>query len=404
MDTTALTGERARLLRLRAQRLDPHWATPAGAAEAVRELCGVHAQLPSSSALTLRPRTSGLRADDVERARVADRTLVRTWCMRGTFHLVATDDLGWLLPLLAPTLIAGGRRRHAELRLDEETFAKALRVIREALAAHGPLTRAELAGQLATHGVDPSGQRIAHLVQRAALEGITCHGPDRGHEPTFVLLDDWVGRLRPLHQEAALGQLARRYLAAYGPAGPRDLAAWSGLAVREARAAWRLVAAELSEVQIAGEPAWLLASRAAWPREPTPAAPLVHLLPGFDVYLLGYRDRALAVPAERRRTVWTGGGFIKPTLTVNGRVAAVWATTKRRHALSVEVEPFDELTGEVRAGLEAEVADLGRFLDTTATVMLAGGAQRSGRRVAEPTPEASQKPSRADGPPEDPAE
>jgi hypothetical protein len=370
MDFTDLDGGRARLLRLRAQRLDPRWRAPAGPVQAVRELCGVHAQLPSSSALTLRPRTSGLHADEVERARVQQRALVRTWCMRGTFHLVAADDLAWLLPLLAPTLIAGGRRRHAELGLDEDTFAKALRIIREALAAHGQLTRAELAERLAAHGVDPSGQRIAHLVHRAGLEGVICHGPDRGNEPTFVLLDDWVGRLRPLDRQAALGELARRYLAAYGPAEPRDLAAWSGLAVREARAAWRLVAAELSEARVAGEPAWLLASRASWLREPAPAAPLVHLLPGFDVYLLGYRDRALAVPAERQRMVWTGGGFIKPALTVNGSVVAVWATERRRRRLDVVVEPFGELPGEVRASLEAEVADLGRFLATTATVVL----------------------------------
>jgi hypothetical protein len=375
MDTTALSGERARLLRLRAQRLDRRWAEPAaagpaGAAQVVRELCGVHAQLPSSSALTLRPRTEGLLADDVERARVSERTLVRTWCMRGTLHLMAADDLGWLLPLLAPTLIASGRRRHAELGLDQDTFAKALRIIRETLAGHGPLTRAELAERLAARGVDPSGQRIAHLVQRAGLEGLVCYGPDRGRQSTFVLLDDWAARGRRLDREAALGELARRYLGAYGPAEPRDLAAWSGLPVGEARAAWSLVAGELAEVGVAGEPAWLLASRAGWLAEPGPDAPLVHLLPGFDVYLLGYRGRALAVPEERARSVWTGGGFVKPTLTVNGWAAAIWATTKTRQRLKVTVEPFDELSGEVRAGLEAEAADLGRFLGAAAAVVV----------------------------------
>src|SRR6266545_2651944 len=145
METTDLTDERARLLRVRAQGLDRRRAEPAGAVEVVRGLCGVHAQLASTSALTVRPRATRLLADDVERARVGERTLVRTWGMRGTLHLLAADDLGWLLPLLAPTLIAGGRRRRAELHLDEDTFAKALRIIREALAAHGPLTRAQLA-------------------------------------------------------------------------------------------------------------------------------------------------------------------------------------------------------------------------------------------------------------------
>jgi hypothetical protein len=371
MDTTALSGERARLLRLRAQRLDRRWAEPAGAEQVVRELCGVHAQLPSSSALTLRPRGSGLRAGDVERARVSERTLVRTWCLRGTLHLMAADDLGWLLPLLAPTLIAGGRRRHAALGLDEDTFAKALPIIRETLAAHGPLLRAELAERLAARGVDPSGQRIAHLVQRAGLEGVVCYGPDRGHQATFVLLDDWAGRRPRLDRQAALAELARRYLGAYGPADPRDLAAWSGLPLGDARAAWSLVAAELTEVRIAGGPAWLPASRAGWLAEPGPDAPLVHLLPAFDVYLLGYRGRALAVPQERARAVWTGGGFIRPTLTVDGWATAVWAIARTRQRLKLTVEPFGELSDKVRAGLEAEAADLGRFLGTGATVVVA---------------------------------
>jgi Winged helix DNA-binding domain len=370
--TTELTGERARLLRLRSQRLDPRGAAPAGAVEVVRALCGVHAQFPSTSALSVRARAGGLQAADVERAVLSERALVRTWCMRGTLHLVAAEDLGWLLPLLAPTLIAGAGRRHAELRLDEDTFAKALRIIRAALAAGGPLTRAELAERLAAGGVDPAGQRIAHLVARAGLEGVLCYGPDRGHEPTFVLLDDWARRGRRLRREAALGELARRYLAAYGPAGPRDLAAWSGLGAADARAAWERVAGDLVEVSIAGEPAWLPASRAAWLDEPGPDGPLVHLLPGFDVYLLGYRGRALAVPEPHARTVWTGGGFIKPTLTVDGRAVAVWASAKRRQHLRVTVEPFDRLPAAVRAGLEAEAADLGRFLGTSVSVEVAG--------------------------------
>jgi Winged helix DNA-binding domain len=377
MDPTALSLERARLLRLRAQRLDRRWATPAGAAEVVRQLCGVHAQLPSTSALAVRPRSSGLLAGDVDRARFEQRTLVRTWTMRGTLHLMAADDLGWLQPLLAPTLIAGSRRRHADLRLDEDTFARSSRIVREALAAHGPLTRGELAGRLAAAGVDPSGQRIAHLVWRAGLEGVLCYGPDRGRESTLVLLDDWADRGRRLDREAALVELARRYLAAYGPAEPRDLAAWSGLPVRDARAAWSRISGELVEVLVAGQPAWLPAVHAGWPEAPEPDAPLVHLLPGFDVYLLGYRDRALAVPEEHGRAVWTGGGFIRPTLTVDGRAVATWASDRSRRGLKVTVAPFGDLGDAPRAGLEAEAADLGRFLDTTASVAV-GPASRAG--------------------------
>src|SRR6266536_1191294 len=189
MDRIMLSDEQARLLRLRSQRLDRRGRPAPGAVGTVHQLCGVHAQLPSASALTLRPRTTGLAAADVERARVDER---------------------------------------------------ALRIIRLALDRDGALTRPELAERLAVADVDPSGQRIAHLVHRAGLEGLVCHGPDRGAEPTFVLLEDWLGaapaRTGPLDREVALGELARRYLAAYAPAGPRDLAWWSRLEPRRRRA------------------------------------------------------------------------------------------------------------------------------------------------------------------------
>ncbi len=98
---------------------------------------------------------------------------------------------------------------------------------------------------------------------------------------------------------------------------------------------------------------------------------LVHrLLPGFDVLMLGYRSRSLAVPGQHARVVWTGGGFIKPTLTVDGRAVATWSSTRRARHLEVTVEPFGTLSGRVRAGLEAEVADVGRFLRADATLKI----------------------------------
>src|SRR6266498_2179999 len=281
MDRIMLSDEQARLLRLRSQRLDRRSRPAPGAVGTVHQLCGVHAQLPSASALTLRPRTTGLAAADVERARVDER---------------------------------------------------ALRIIRLALDRDGALTRAELAERLAAAGVDPSEQRIAHLVHRAGLEGLVCHGPDRGAEPTFVLLEDWLG-------------------AAPARTGPLD-----------------------REVAVAGEPAWLLASRADWLADPGPEGPLVHLLPGFDVLMLGYRSRALAVPQEHARAVWTAGGFIKPTLVVDGRAVATWSSSRRARRLEVTVEPFAGLPHRVHAGLQAEVADLGRFLGTATALAIGGTA------------------------------
>lgn len=170
--------------------------------------------------------------------------------------------------------------------LDEDTCARGIRIIRDALAKQGPLTRAELVEQLAMQGIRLEGQARPHLLYRAALERIICLGPDRGTEPTYVLLSDWVDEGHALSQEAAYAELASRYLNAYGPATPEDMARWSGLPTSNIRAAWRHIADQLFEVEVAGAPAWMLKTCAAWLDEPPAPAPVVCLLPSFDIYLL----------------------------------------------------------------------------------------------------------------------
>jgi hypothetical protein len=113
--------------------------------------------------------------------------------MRGTLHLVATEDVGWLLGLLGPGQIAAGRRRREELGLDEATYASAVSVL-EAELAEGPKTRAEIDDALVRPGVrlKPKTQAAIHLIQRAALEGRVCYGADRRRQKELVLLRDWV--------------------------------------------------------------------------------------------------------------------------------------------------------------------------------------------------------------------
>lgn len=367
-----LSDDQACLLRLRAQLLTPQQpAEVIGVAHIVKELCGIQAQDAPAAALAVRVRSNGLLATDVEQARVQERTVMRTWGPRGTLHLLATEDIGWLLALLGPVFIAGDRRRREELGLDEDTCARGIKITRNVLAEQGPLTRAELVEQLAIHGLRLEGQARPHLLSRAALEGIICFGPDRGTEPTYVLLSDWVDqehRGDSPSQEAAHTELALRYLKAYGPATSEDMAAWSGMPMSKTRTAWQRIVGQFIEVEIANRPAWMLKAHAAWLDELSAHAPaqdhtpIVRLLPRFDTYLLGYQKRDLSVPLQHAKRVNAGGGMIHPTVMVDGRVAGTWKSTSRRNYLDVVVEPFDELAPEVHAGLEAEVADLARFL------------------------------------------
>jgi hypothetical protein len=366
----SLNADQVRLLRLRAQQLA--WRQSgaltgrAQVGQIIGDLGGVQAQDTKAAALAVRARGGGLVASDVERARVEERSVVRTWLMRGTLHLVAAEELGWLLALLAPIFIRSGRGRRARLGLDEETGIRGVRALVKMLAERGPLTRAEIRQGLAPQGIPMAGQAAIHLIRLAALEGFLCYGPERAGQETFVLLADWMDAGVAMPPEQAPTELARRYLAAYGPATPEDFATWSGLALGVAREAWGGLSPQLLEVDTAGGAAWMLQSRAAWLEEALAARPVVNLLPGFDTYWLGYRSRDLALDPVHARRVFPGGGMLRPALLVDGRAAGTWKIKRHRNYSEVVVEPFEEITSDIQRGLELEVEDLAHFLGSEA--------------------------------------
>jgi hypothetical protein len=331
-----VTAEELLMARMRAQRLDER---ARDATDLVRAIGGVQAQEPNAAALSVRARVEGLTRAALERALYEERSIVRTWAMRGTIHLVASDDARWLHELLAPIAMPAQLRALDKLGVPVDDRPRAVDLIRGALAG-GPLTRAELCEELERAGIDTSGQKAAHLPRLAALEGHVCFGPRRGSKDTYALVDDWLPRAprRSLDRDEALAELARRYAGAYGPADERDFAAWSGLTLRDARRGWELGAVDGG-------------AGGASPPEP----PVVRLLPAFDTYLLGYRERSLAVPAEHARRVWPGGGIIRPAVVANGRALGTWRVARRR----VEVEWFD---GAAPVDASEEVADVLRFL------------------------------------------
>src|SRR5215211_937733 len=334
---------------------------PRSVAEVVQALGGLQAQDTPASRLAVRPRSTGLDAAAVRRACNQDRSVVRTWAMRGTLHMVAAEDAGWLVGLLGRRFLAAGRRRRLQLGLDDRLCGRALKAL-PAVLAGGPLSRAELV------------RAPAHLVGYAALSGLVCRGPDLdGDEASYVLLEDWAGKGRTLEGDDALAELARRYLAGHGPADPEDLAAWSGLAVGRAKEAFDLVAGELAEVELDGRRQWAPKGARA-PRAPARSqGPVVRLLGRFDDYLLGWRDRELVLDPRFATRIQAGGGWIHPAVVVDGRVAGTWRSRRAGDRLEVTVEPFGRLPAGARPGLEAETADLGRFLGAEAVLGLDRG-------------------------------
>ncbi len=363
----SLTSSRVRALRMRAQGLAESRAQ--SVPDAVRTVCALQAQDTRAARLAVRCRSLGLSASAVDHACGEERSVVRTWLMRGTLHMVAAEDVGWMVALLGAKFAAADRGRRLELGLDEATCERALSAIRDVLSSRGPLTRPELVAEVRVRGiaVDSGGQAGAHLVAYAAMRGLTCRGPERGHdEPTYVLLADWVGAQTEREPEAALAELARRYLSGHSPATPADFAAWAGIGAMQARAGFRLIGSQLVEVDAAGEPAWMLAPATI---ADDLAAPSVRLLPAFDAYLLGYASRELAVPAQFARRIQAGGGWIHPVVVADGLAVSTWRLRRHGQRLIVQVESFEGLPDGVSSALDAEVADVGRFLTADAVLV-----------------------------------
>jgi hypothetical protein len=354
--------------RLQAQHLIHESLGPNAVADLVGSVGGLQAQDPAAARLAVRARSAGLTAAQVERARVEERSVVRTWSVRGTLHLVRSEDLAWLLPLVGPPFIRGNARRCAELGLDEPAMARALKLLTGALADHGPLTRAEVTDYLAARGLRLEGQARPHLLGRAALEGLVCFGPDREGEPTYVRLDDWLGPLSLVSREAALSEVGRRYLSAYAPAGPDDLAAWSGLPRADVRAAWQATDAASTTVDTVLGPLRTLAEQSAARRQAElrraagTTNPTVRLLGAFDTYLLGYRSREPIVDRQFATRINAGGGLISPVILVDGQAVGTWRLHRKAMSLEVRLAPFERLTPALDGALEAEAADVGRVL------------------------------------------
>jgi Winged helix DNA-binding domain len=284
--------------------------------------------------------------------------------MRKTVHLIASEDAGWMLPLFAAAIVPWSRRRLSDLGFEPAAQARALKLIHDAVDRDGPLTRPELLRRLTDSGFDSATEVKYHLWTLATLDGELCLGPDRGGQTCLVRTEEWIGRLEPRPREESLGELARRYLRAYGPATDRDLARWAGLPLRDAREGIERIAPQVDQLDL-GENTLLTLGR---PPRPSRGR-VVRFLGAYDNYNLAYESRDFAVPATHLKQLAPGGGIIRPAITVDGAVVGTWSSKRTGERLAVSLEPFGALEPELADAVAAEVADVGRFEDLTARLV-----------------------------------
>jgi hypothetical protein len=337
-------------------------------------MAGAHAQVMSAAELSLALRVAGSTRADVAEALWEDRSLVKTFGPRGTVHLLRASDLAWWLAALGSVPKPGGHPDGVRLLPDE---ADAVVAALDAALRAGDRTTEELDAYVAEAcGAWAAEESMAafggfwprwrQALGVAAARGVLCFGPNRGRKVAFASPSRWVGHLTlPQPAEAQL-TLLRAYLTAYGPATPAHVAQW--LATTPAWAKELFARADLEEVELEGEPAWVWGGDEAFEAEEVPA---VRLLPYFDSFQVGSQPRRLLFPgraAERALARTQAGNF--PVLLLDGVVGGVWHQKRSGKRVAVTVEPLGDLTRAQRLALEVEVERIGEIVDARAELTI----------------------------------
>jgi hypothetical protein len=350
---------------------------PASALESVvADVLGLHAQLATSAELSAANRVEALARDALEEALVERRTLVKTWVMRGTLHLVTAAEFP---ELVAALMTRSPHRSGAWLRghgVTAEQMEALLTAVPE-VVDETPRTREELADALASRVGEDLRELLRSgwgaLLKPAAFHGLLSFGPNQGQRVTFVRPDRWLGEgtaaalSRPAGPDAAVVAILRRFLHAYGPATDRAFEHWWGARPPAGKRRLRALGDEVVPAEVDGWRAWCLAEdvEAIERTAPLdPEAPVVRLLPAFDPYVLGYHPRSRLVPDARAPRVFRAQGWISPVVLVDGIAAGTWTLRRGNGTSTATIEPFHPLPPAVLGAIDREADALGSFLGT----------------------------------------
>lgn len=385
---TAPDGPQAAALR--AMRLDSLLLTEDSAATAgtspatvVEWFGAMQAQDLASAMWSLGVRVAGADIATVTAA-IESGQILRTWPMRGTVHFVPPSDARWMLELMGAKPLAGAARRRAFLGLSESDAELACEVLGQALAGGRVLTRAECVEVMTAAGITGATKHAYHLLWFTSQRGVTCIGPNRGSEQTFALLDDWAPQQNQPDRWEALATIAWRFFRSHGPATRVDLGRWTGLGAADTKRAIAELGEELATLVVAGTEYLLPADRVDGAQEVLgrpgshgssgPAAALATaggtwVLPGFDEFILGYKDRSLVLDDRFKEALIPGSnGIFRPTLVVDGAVVGTWTRSIKSKCVQIDAVPFTRIAKSTRSALETEFARYARYLNTTADV------------------------------------
>ncbi len=360
-----LTWAQVAAWRTRAHSLDVR--RPAeDALDVVAELCGLHAQLMSSAEAMLHARVDGLAPDFVANALWEDRTLVKTWCMRGTLHLLPAGEYAlWQAGFatykhyLKPVWYRGFNITAEELQALLDGVSTALK--------GQLLTRAELAYEVGRLTSPDIGEKLREswgaYLKPASFQGRLVFGPGEGQLVRFTRPDTWIDV--GAAPDDAVAEIALRFFAQQGPATREEFARWWGVSPADGGRVFKALGDRITPVDVEGEPYWVRTDLVDALRDAEPVVG-VRLLPAFDQYVVAAtRHAAHLLDGGTPERVYRPQGWLSPVLLVDGRMAGVWSQERTGRRRAVTVEPFRSLTAKTRKAVLAEVDRLGGPADVT---------------------------------------
>ena len=327
-------------------------------AQVVQEFGAVQSQDYAGAKWALALRLKHDTTDSALDAAFNEGTILRTHILRPTWHFVAPADIRWMLELTAGRVHTANAFMYRQLELDRATLKKSYRVLEKVLRDGKQLTRPELGAALAKAGIVAEGQRLAYFMMSAELDGILCSGARRGKQFTYALLGERAPNARSLGREEALAELTRRYFATRGPATLHDFAWWSGLTIESARRGMEMVRSQFASHVVEGKTYWLDPSISPVKIK----SPTAHLLPNYDEYFIGFRDRSaigrLVSPLHAQANAVALNAHI---VILDGQIVGGWRRTLKKGAVVIEWRPITELAPRQAQAIVAAAGRYARF-------------------------------------------
>jgi hypothetical protein len=354
------------MMRLAAQQLSVH--SIQGIEQLVKHMGALQAQDFPMSKWAIGCRLNDITQDDVNNA-FANGTIVRTHVLRPTWHVVAATDLMWLLDLTSPNILTATLGYHKTVGITSKMLKASATVLEKSLMSGNDFSRDEISEILQRAKINTDEHRLSHFLMDAELNGMICSGCVDGNGQRYKLIPQNIKTATRPDRDEAIQRLAAIYFKSHGPATIHDFHWWSALSIADCKKGVSLNSGTLSSFDDDGTMYYFDEAACSF----TETKKQHHLLPAFDEFFIGYKDRSASIPVASNSKLFTNNGIFWPSLITNGRAAGKWKRKINSRLVNIDIELFTSPSSISMRSLKAETERFGRFLGKKPQIKIGNG-------------------------------